>query len=126
MIKLEEYLCGLTPELHKNAEVLVEKVNKFLEAAFKDGIKSYDPVTTSGWRPQKYNHLIQGSRKGSKHVTCEAVDLYDPDGFLGGFARRRIDLLESLDLWCEDPSYTKGWLHLQTKGVFSGKRIFIP
>jgi hypothetical protein len=126
VLTIEEYLCGLTPTLRENAETIVEKANKFLEAAANDGIPSYSPVLASGWRPDRYNHLIPNSAKKSRHITCEAVDLRDPDGFLAAFAKRRIDLLEELGLYMEDPRYTPKWVHLQTRAVPSGNRIFIP
>lgn len=127
MIEVDDYLCGLTNEIRTNAAKTVEKANAFLERAFKDGIPSYSPTFTSGWRPEKFNHLIPGSSLYSKHMKGEAIDLYDPNGFLAGFATRdNAAVLEELDLYIEDPKYTKGWLHLQIIPPGSGKRVFIP
>jgi hypothetical protein len=126
ILTLEEYLCGLSEELKRNAELTVMKANALLERAFKEGLPSYNPLTTSTWRPAKYNHLIQGSSKFSKHTSCQAVDLYDPDGLMGMWLKRCPEILHDLDIWIESPDKTPRWLHLQTTGPLSGKRIFQP
>ncbi len=125
-LSVNDYLCGISDELRKNAELTVEKANALLERAFKEGLPSYNPVFTSGWRPAKYNHLIPGSAKHSKHVSCQAVDLYDPDGLIGKWLQRCPEVLHELDIWIESPDHTPHWVHIQTVGPLSGKRIFIP
>ena len=61
-------------------------------------------------------------------MTCEAIDLYDPDGDLDEWllsdAGQRA--MADLGLWHEHPSATKGWAHLQTKPPRSGRRTFYP
>lgn len=126
MIELKDYLCGFNLTLKFTAEETVNKANEFLLRANQAGVPDYSPRITSGWRPERYNHLIPGASKTSKHITCQAVDLNDPDGKLGEFALKHPEILEELGLWAEHPSVTKRWLHLQTVPPKSGKRFFYP
>ena len=80
---------------------------------------------TSGYRTEAANTAAGGALK-SNHRICAAIDLADPDGKLDEFCMANLDLLESLGLYLEHPSATKGWTHLQILPPRSGKRVFIP
>jgi len=125
LITLSEYLMDrdteykLAPEFKNNALVLLEKVNKLIQ---KSGIER---SVNSGWRPTYYNNLAGGSRK-SAHLSCEAIDLKDSDDKMKTWIMENQEVLEEFDLYLEDPRYTDTWVHLQTRAVGSGRRVFIP
>lgn len=123
MITLEKYLMGrkegLTPDLLSNAQDTVEKVNKLLDYF------GFAREVTSGYRTAGVNTLVGGAKK-SNHMICKACDLEDRDGKLDNWCMDNQDKLESIGLWLEHPSATKGWCHVQTVPPRSGKRVFFP
>lgn len=126
---LDDYFMGrdkqfpeeLSEQLHANAEITVERVNALL-AVFGENRK-----VTSGWRPMAINAATSGAAIKSKHMSCQACDLEDPDGDLDDFCMDKLGLiLESIGLWLEHPASTKGWCHVQIVPPKSGRRIFYP
>lgn len=138
-ITLDEYLMGrvaankaeFTALLETNAEATLARVNLLLEAMQADGVAIEDhpergsPVS-SGWRPAALNAATPGAALRSKHMTCEACDLYDPEGLLDDWCMANQAVLEDLRLWLEHPSATKGWCHVQIVAPRSGRRVFYP
>lgn len=102
-----------------NAESLLLKVNGFFEEL------GVNPRVTSGYRPPSINRKIKGAAKRSHHQTCNAIDVEDINGALG-IKASDPELLKKHGLYLEDPTYTKGWIHLQDIPPRSGRRIFIP
>jgi len=90
-LKLADYYMGrdreyhheLTPELRANARETLRRVNRLLKRA---GLAR---KISSGWRPAAVNATVPGAAKGSKHISCLAIDLEDRDG--------------ALDAWCNNP-----------------------
>lgn len=125
MITEAEYLKGrdqkapLTEKLRANMKTLLSRVNK-LRFAWNKPI-----IVTSGYRPEASNAAVGGKPK-SAHITCEAIDISDPDKELAKWTLANLPLLEELGLYIEDPAYTKNWLHLQIRAPKSGKRVFKP
>lgn len=140
-ITVEEYLMNRAKfeELsadHKNSTVdLLDRVNKLLEALGREARVS------SGIRTKKDHERIyrqiNAKRKeqgldpikvpmGSKHLSCQAVDLADPNNELDVLLDQKEALLEEYGLYREHPDYTKGWVHLQTVAPGSGLRTFKP
>lgn len=108
----------VSDEIAKNAAELLEKVNAFLE--------HYGEVKmTSGYRSPEHNKKIGGARS-SKHMSGEAVDIFDPDKKLAKFVFQKQQLLADHGLYCEDMRCTKNWVHFQSKAPKSGSRFFIP
>ena len=126
MITLQEYLMGrdkkytLTPDLEANAEETVDKVNPLL-AKFGESRK-----VRSGWRPPEVNAGTPNAAPRSKHMTCEACDLDDPEGDLDEWALEHPEVLQEIGLWQEHPSATKSWAHFQIVPPKSGNRVFYP
>lgn len=128
MITLNDYYMGrdaqypalLTDELRANAEETVRRANALLQ------VFGADRSVTSGWRPPAINASIPNAAAHSKHMTCQAIDLADPDGdldeWLYGTQQRLIDL----QLWMEHPASTKGWCHVQIVPPMSGRLVFYP
>lgn len=126
MITLEDYYLGrdsqyrheLTQALQANARETVRRVSLLLEMAAADGV-TLEPsprtgsLITSGWRPAAVNAATPNAAPRSRHMTCEAVDLYDPDGDLDEWCLAHPERLAELDLYLEHPAATKGWCHLQ-------------
>lgn len=141
MITLEDYFMGrreqypmsVTPELDREARITVERANKLLAQALTYGVSiPANPKTgsqvSSGWRPLAVNSSTPNAAPNSKHMTGQAVDLYDPDGDLDDWLStgEGLAVLEAIGLWIENPACTKGWTHLQTIPPRSGRRVFLP
>jgi hypothetical protein len=141
MINMAQYLMGrdrehghlFGPDLRVNAGRTIELANKLLVLAKMAGVTLDESprtgsIVTSGWRPPAINAGTPGAALRSKHLTCQAVDLYDPDGDLDewlmtdGGQRALVDL----GLWIEHPACSKGWSHLQIVPPRSGRRAFYP
>lgn len=110
----------LTDEKRAKASITVSRANlllwKFGEAR----------AVNSGWRPASYNVTVPGAALKSKHITCEAIDLADPDGDLDEWCMKNQDTLAEIGLWLEHPAATKGWCHVQIVPPKSGNRVFFP
>lgn len=145
MITREEYFklhgepAGDTREVMLfNADELLVRVNTLLEYAHEDGVDpGIDQVSgnfvASGYRPAGVNAATANAAAGSKHLTCQAVDIQDvPGRALADWCCRHIQRLVATGLWMEDPRWTGGktntdpWVHLQTKSPQSGRRVYIP
>lgn len=107
----------LSPEQKANLDRLVVALNVVRQAYGK-------PMrVSSGYRPGVFN-LKAGGAKKSAHLTCEACDFADEDGELAAWCLKNVPLLEKAGLYLENPSFTKGWVHLQTRPTKN--RIFVP
>ncbi len=127
-LKLADYYMGrdkphreeLTRELRANARETLRRVNRLLRLA---GLAR---KVSSGWRPAAVNAAVPGAAKGSKHLSCQAIDLEDRDGRLDEWCMTHLAVLEELQLWLEHPDATPGWCHLQILPPRSGRRVFYP
>lgn len=142
MITIEQYYMDcdgvyggeLTPEHRVNATTMVARINLLIAEIKADEDYKVDleinpktkSLVSSGWRPAKINQLTPGAALKSKHMTCQACDLYDPDGDIDEWALEHPGVLERIGLWQEHPSATKGWAHFQIVPPRSGKRVFYP
>lgn len=129
----KQYPNDLSTSVRANAERLVDIVNKLIPLAQKAGVDfDIDPKTktivASGWRPPAVNAGVANAAPRSKHMTGEAVDIYDPDGELDTWLMTKAgqQALKDLGLWMEHPAATKTWCHLQTRPPKSGNRVFYP
>lgn len=128
MITLSEYFMGrdlqypslLTTELRANAIITVERANALLDL-FGEWRK-----VNSGWRPPAINAGTPGAAPFSKHMTCQAIDLSDPEGDLDEWLLGCTQHLLDLQLWMEHPAATKGWSHVQIVPPKSGRLVFYP
>lgn len=130
MITLQDYLTAsgsyparakspeLTPELLKNAEDLLSRVNALLKDLGIDKSK-----VSSGFRPSAVNAGIANAAKKSYHMRCLAIDILDDkDQSLAKRIQKDAEdnklnsLLHKHGLWLEHPQFTKGkfstWCHL--------------
>lgn len=140
MITLHDYWLGrdithslqLGTDLRRNAARTVEAANALLVLAKGAGVTletspRTGTIVTSGWRPADINAATPGAALRSLHMSCEAIDLYDPDGDLDDWLLASADtVLRDLGLWLEHPAATKGWAHVQTRPPRSGRRVFYP
>lgn len=117
ILKGREAGYPLTPRMKLNLAALITALSDVREAWGKP------LVVTSGYRPGSFNKNAGGA-KNSAHLTCEAADLADPDRSFAKWCLDNLDVLERAGLWMEDPKYTKGWVHLQTRPV--SVRVFKP
>lgn len=134
MITLSDYYMGrdwqyrgqLTEAIRANSAETVSKANLL--------ISSYSSLTkddtqrrvTSGWRPPEVNANTAGAALFSKHMVGQAIDISDPEGDLDEWCLDNPEVLQTIGLWQEHPSATKGWCHVQTVPPKSGKRVFYP
>ena len=126
MITVEEYLGQhgtghegeLTEGLRDCAEIIVRRANALLgEFGEARGLRS-------GWRPKSVNDRIPNAARGSKHITCQAIDIEDDDKRLKEWVTP--EMLEEIGLWMEYGHATPSWLHVQCVPPGSGKRVFAP
>lgn len=133
MGRREKYPTALSPSIEREAYRTVELANKLLAQAVTFGVSvDLHPVNkspvSSGWRPPAVNSATAGAAVNSKHMTGQAIDIYDPDGDLDEWLMTGEGqaAMTALGLWHEHPSATKGWAHLQTIPPRSGRRTFYP
>ena len=141
MILLEHYWMGrdvshglsLGPDVRRNAALTIELANKLLILAKTAGVSleaspRTGSIVSSGWRPPEINAATPNAAAKSKHITGQAIDLYDADGDLDEWLLTPAGqkAMADLGLWHEDPAATKGWAHLQTVPPRSGRRTFYP
>ena len=125
------YASELTPELIANATETVRRATILIAIMQSDVVVfQVNPATktiiTSGWRPQAINLATKGAAPHSKHMTCQAIDIYDPDGDIDDWCMANEEQLAEVELWLEHPAATKGWSHWQTVAPRSGNRVFYP
>jgi hypothetical protein len=123
-----KYRGELTGQIRANADDLLRKVNTLVDLA---GLSLENSPTTgsqitSGWRPAAVNAGVPGAAPRSKHMTGQAIDLYDPEGALDDWCVANSHRLAAVGLYLEHPLATKGWCHLQSVAPRSGNRIFYP
>ena len=120
-----------TEEIKSNAEKTVALTNALLNVLETAGIPlEAHPVNrsvvASGWRPPQINRQVPNAALRSKHMTAQAIDLYDPDGLIDEYLLAHPEPLHALGLYQEHPSATKGWAHVQIVPPKSGRRVFYP
>lgn len=132
MITLADYMMGRdetdppSEEMRKNADETIYLANLLLSWYYHDKPDAEKTKVTSGYRPSSVNANTPGASARSKHLTCQAVDLSDPEGELDDWCMENQKTLEQVGLWLEHPSATKGWTHWQIVPPRSGKRVFYP
>lgn len=139
MITIAQYYMGrdrayaneLTDEKRNNAAKTVSRINLLIAMFQAAGIELQERPDTkspvsSGWRPNKVNANTPNAATKSKHMTCEAIDLYDPDGEIDEWSLANPETLADVGLWQEHPAATKGWAHFQIVPPKSGNRVFYP
>lgn len=109
----------LSIEYALNAAKLLASIN-YIRGRYNKQMKC-----SSGYRPGHYNKAAHGA-DNSAHLTCEAIDIVDTDGSFAKWCLNNLKELEKAGLYMEDPTRTKGWVHLQIRAPKSGNRIFIP
>jgi hypothetical protein len=127
------YRLELTPEIRTNAAYLLAGVNALLVLAAGDGVvPGIDEKTgnyvASGWRPLAINDRTSHAAKSSTHILGLGVDLQDHrhERLLARWCLRKLQHLERLGLYMEDPRWTPDWVHLQRRAPGSGKRVYVP
>lgn len=122
-IRASEILMGrdttepLTNEMFYNLLDLLPRVNLI---RFHYGKPLY---VSSGYRPHSINAEVGGAKRSS-HLLCQAVDFKDPKGEFAKWCLANLELLEKAGLYMENPGYTVGWVHLQSRATKS--RVFVP
>ena len=126
-ITYEQYMMGrdkthfaeLTQAAIDNANDLLDRANRLLiyvrNADFETSPRT-GTVVESGWRPPSLNATIPTAAPKSKHMTGQAIDIYDPYGEIKAWCWDNQHILGQLDidLYMEHPAATKGWCHLQS------------
>jgi hypothetical protein len=134
MITLTDYFMGrdsqypdeLTDDIRKNAAETVARANLLL-SSYRALTKDAEiRKVNSGWRPSGVNAATPGAAPRSKHMLGQAIDISDPEGDLDEWAMDNPEILQTIQLWQEHPSATKGWAHFQIIPPKSGKRVFHP
>jgi hypothetical protein len=141
MLALSDYWMGrdmthgleLSTVIRKNAALMIELADKLLIIAKTRGVTlETNPrtgsIVSSGWRPPSFNATVPGAAPRSRHMTGQAIDLYDPDGDLDAWLLRTDGqrVMQDLGIWHEHPAATKGWAHIQSVPPKSGRRTFYP
>ena len=134
MITLTDYFMGrdkqypdeLTDEIRSNAAETVARANLLL-SSYRMLTKDEEiRKVNSGWRPALINAATPNAAPRSKHMLGLAIDISDPEGDLDEWCMDNPDILQTIGLWLEHPSCSKGWTHVQIVPPKSGKRVFYP
>lgn len=132
MITLDDYFMGRDAEypptggMIANAHVTVQRANLLLSEYYAANPSADRAKVNSGYRPPEINAATPSAAPRSRHMTCEAVDLSDPEGELDEWCLDHPEVLERIGLWQEHPSATRRWAHVQIVPPRSGKRVFYP
>lgn len=130
MITRGEILKGekCPTEYQSNLYILLEKLNKLRALWGKE------MIINSGFRTME-KHIQVYRDKGitdlskipmkSKHLTCEACDISDPNFELTKFCKEHKKEMEEIGLWFEDDMSVKR-LHIQINPPLSSNRWFKP
>ena len=73
-------------------------------------------IVSSGYRTPLHNASIGGAQ-GSLHCQCRAIDIRD-------WCLNNLPYIAETGLWMENPMYTPGWVHLDTRQRRT--LVFIP
>ncbi len=140
-ITLADYWMGrdvshglqLGTDVRANAARTVALANDLLRRAVAAGVTlERSPRTgslvSSGWRPATINAGVPNAAPRSRHISGQAVDIFDPRGALDAWLMTHTgqDALAGIGLWLESPDHTRGWSHVQTVPPRSGRRVFVP
>lgn len=125
MITVEEVLMRREEEFPLTKTLLVNLATTMAAINYIRGVYGKPLALSSGYRPDYYNKQAGGATK-SPHLTCEAVDVLDSGGEFTKWCLDNLTELAKAGLYMEDPKYTVGWVHLQTRRPASGNRVFIP
>lgn len=124
LLELNSHGYPTTPEIDKNLDELLRKLNRVREAY---GV----PMTiTSGLRSDAQQQALIAAGKSnapkSHHLTGEAADILDQAGKLKGWVKENVALMEEIGLWFEAFESTPNWCHMQIVPARSGNRFFNP
>jgi hypothetical protein len=126
------YGLQLSTAMRTEAARTVALANKMMVRLQAAGVhleaKPDGSYVNSGWRPPQVNAATPGAALRSKHMTCQAIDVHDPEGLIDAWLMTSpgLQTLAELGLWLEHPSSTKNWSHWQTVPPGSGNRVFYP
>lgn len=115
----KELQCKCRSELCKEQRISKQLVEKLQQ--LRDELK-VSLLISSGYRCVEHNKAIGGAGK-SNHCQGLAIDIADGPGQPIN-ALVTEELLIKLDLYKEDPSRTRTWVHIQTPKT--SQRIFKP
>jgi hypothetical protein len=103
---LKDHLCP--EELESNLALLLDRINQVR------AVYGAPMIVTSGFRDVADMERIYKGKLypiHSKHLTCQAVDIYDPSGTLYAWCKSNESFLEKVGFWLEN---RKGhWQHFQ-------------
>lgn len=114
MILPDEYLMGRDKDFPLDMRQAVNMADLLARINHLFSALKIDPRVSSGYRPSSINKAIGGA-KMSTHTVCAGVDVHDYDGKIGSTLRKNQKILEEYGLFLENPDFTKGWVHLDTK-----------
>lgn len=125
-----KYPLDLLTSYRHNANITVDLSNRLLVglkvANVPLTLNASGSIVNSGWRPPTVNAATPGASKTSLHMSCQAIDLYDPSGFIDEYLFHNQLILKDLGLWLEHPDSTPKWCHVQILPPRSGNRVFKP
>lgn len=129
LLKKDTSFADLEPEIQRNLEDLLAKLNRLRREYNKP------MIITNGYRSLQH-HLDIYAKKGitdqsqipmkSRHLYGLAVDVSDPNGELKNWINSNIKKCEEIGLWFEDFNATPNWVHIQITPPASGARFFKP
>jgi uncharacterized protein YcbK (DUF882 family) len=116
-------------DIQKNIEETLEKINK-VRNKYNKGMTVTSGLRTKNDQIRIYKEKgitdISKIPMSSRHLSGEAIDIFDPKKELQKWCKENEKFLEEIGLWMEDFSATPNWCHFQTKPPKSGKRWFLP
>lgn len=117
--KHEDRLEFVTKTVEANAHAFAPKLNALLT------MFGEERTLNSGYRDPASN-LKAGGARYSWHMQGLAADIEDNDRKLAEWILKNEDKLRACGLYAEHPEATPGWVHVQSEGPRSGRRIFHP
>lgn len=117
--KYPDRMLVATSDIIHQAELLAIDVTELLQHYGKR------PPINSGYRTAEANAKAGGAANSS-HCLGMAIDFADPKGDFGRWCVDNTGVLSMLELYIEDPAYTKTWCHVSSRAPRSKRVVFKP
>lgn len=125
----KRYVFAVVPQLDdldstqlNNLAILCDKIDQTNNILTGDG---KDPLAIRNGYLSPSQIYESNSTLDNAHILCSAIDVDDFDGSLFSYLVNN-NILDVVDIYAANNSYTPGYIHLQINTPPGGMRVFTP